>query len=40
MINTHTLGFPRMGAQRELKFALERHWRGEIASEELEAVGR
>jgi 5-methyltetrahydropteroyltriglutamate--homocysteine methyltransferase len=40
MINTHTLGFPRMGAQRELKFALERHWRGEISSEELEAVGR
>lgn len=40
MINAHTLGFPRMGAQRELKFALERHWRGEIGSEELEAVGR
>ena len=29
-ILTHTLGFPRMGAQRELKTALERHWRGEI----------
>lgn len=25
----HTLGFPRMGAQRELKFALEKHWRGD-----------
>src|SRR5471032_3095787 len=39
MIRTHTLGFPRMGAQRELKFALERHWRGEIDSVALEAVG-
>ncbi len=40
MIRTHTLGFPRMGAQRELKFALERHWRGEIEAEALETVGR
>ncbi len=40
MINTHILGFPRMGAQRELKFALERHWRGEISGAELESVGR
>ena len=39
MIRTHTLGFPRMGAQRELKFALERHWRGEIDAAALEAVG-
>jgi 5-methyltetrahydropteroyltriglutamate--homocysteine methyltransferase len=39
MIRTHTLGFPRMGAQRELKFALERHWRGEIDAATLEAVG-
>ncbi|MDM0119312.1 5-methyltetrahydropteroyltriglutamate--homocysteine S-methyltransferase [Variovorax arabinosiphilus] len=35
----HTLGFPRMGAQRELKFALEQHWRGEIDRAALEAVG-
>jgi len=40
MIQTHILGFPRMGAQRELKFALERHWRGEISVDELEATGR
>ncbi|MGA0612241.1 5-methyltetrahydropteroyltriglutamate--homocysteine S-methyltransferase [Caldimonas sp. KR1-144] len=40
MIRTHVLGFPRIGAQRELKFALERHWRGEIDAEALEAVGR
>src|SRR5256885_6124976 len=40
MIRTHTLGFPRIGAQRELKFALERHWRGEIDGDSLEATGR
>ncbi len=40
MTTIHTLGFPRMGAQRELKFALERHWRGEITADELQAVGR
>lgn len=28
-----------MGAQRELKFALEKHWRGEIDRSALEAVG-
>ncbi len=39
-INTHTLGFPRIGAKRELKFALERHWRGELDAAGLEAVGR
>jgi 5-methyltetrahydropteroyltriglutamate--homocysteine methyltransferase len=30
--HTHILGFPRIGAARELKFALERHWRGEQRS--------
>jgi 5-methyltetrahydropteroyltriglutamate--homocysteine methyltransferase len=40
MIKTHTLGFPRMGAQRELKFALERHWRGEASAAELQTVAR
>ena len=40
MIRIHTLGFPRMGAQRELKFALERHWRGEIDATALETTGR
>ncbi|MBW8779981.1 MAG: 5-methyltetrahydropteroyltriglutamate--homocysteine S-methyltransferase, partial [Burkholderiales bacterium] len=39
MIRSHILGFPRMGAQRQLKFALERHWRGEIDASELQAVG-
>ncbi|CAN7478548.1 5-methyltetrahydropteroyltriglutamate--homocysteine S-methyltransferase [Variovorax paradoxus] len=36
---THILGFPRMGAHRELKFALEKHWRGEIDRAALEEVG-
>jgi 5-methyltetrahydropteroyltriglutamate--homocysteine methyltransferase len=40
MIKTHILGFPRMGANRELKFALERHWRGEIDAAALETVAR
>lgn len=39
MIKIHTLGYPRIGLQRELKFALERHWRGEASEAELEAVG-
>ena len=39
MIKSHTLGYPRIGAQRELKFALERHWRGEIDAAALDAVG-
>jgi 5-methyltetrahydropteroyltriglutamate--homocysteine methyltransferase len=40
VINTHILGFPRIGRQRELKFALERHWRGEISQQALEETGR
>jgi 5-methyltetrahydropteroyltriglutamate--homocysteine methyltransferase len=40
MIRTHILGFPRMGAQRELKFALESHWRGEIDANTLETTAR
>ncbi|WP_075796213.1 5-methyltetrahydropteroyltriglutamate--homocysteine S-methyltransferase [Massilia putida] len=38
MIKTHILGYPRIGARRELKFALERHWRGEIGEAALETV--
>lgn len=36
----HILGFPRIGRRRELKFALERHWRGEIKAQALEDIGR
>src|SRR6476659_8144695 len=39
MITTHIPGVPRIGEHRELKFALERHWRGEIDVHQLEAVG-
>lgn len=39
MIVTHNLGFPRIGAQRELKQALEAYWRGDSARAELEHVG-
>lgn len=35
---THTLGFPRMGAQRELKFALESFWRGASTEVDLQAT--
>jgi 5-methyltetrahydropteroyltriglutamate--homocysteine methyltransferase len=36
---SHTLGFPRMGAHRELKFALEQHWKGCIDAASLETTG-
>ena len=35
MAKTHNLGFPRIGAQRELKFALERYWHGESSKQDL-----
>lgn len=34
-ITTHNLGYPRIGAQRELKFALESFWRGDSDAETL-----
>ena len=34
------LGFPRMGRQRELKFALEKYWRGEMDEGDLLATAR
>lgn len=39
MVQTHNLGFPRIGAQRELKFALEKHWKGIISEKELQQTG-
>jgi 5-methyltetrahydropteroyltriglutamate--homocysteine methyltransferase len=33
-------GFPRIGAGRELKFATEGHWKGEVSAEDLLAAGR
>lgn len=39
-ITTHNLGFPRIGADRELKKAQEAYWRGDITQADLEAIGR
>lgn len=39
MAFTHNLGFPRIGARRELKFALESYWRGESSLDALKATG-
>ncbi|CAE6948306.1 Catalyzes the transfer of a methyl group from 5-methyltetrahydrofolate to homocysteine resulting in methionine formation [Vibrio sp. B1REV9] len=36
---THILGYPRIGEKRELKFAQEKYWRGEINQAELKHVG-
>ncbi|OZI51425.1 5-methyltetrahydropteroyltriglutamate--homocysteine S-methyltransferase [Bordetella genomosp. 4] len=36
----HNLGFPRIGAQRELKRAVEAYWAGKQTARELEQTGR
>ncbi|MBN9134214.1 MAG: 5-methyltetrahydropteroyltriglutamate--homocysteine S-methyltransferase [Nitrosospira multiformis] len=38
MALTHNLGFPRIGAQRELKRALEAYWRDDIDDEQLKTT--
>ena len=40
MALAHTLGFPRIGRDRELKKALEAYWKGELDEAGLRAVGR
>ncbi|MBM7334221.1 MAG: 5-methyltetrahydropteroyltriglutamate--homocysteine S-methyltransferase [Alcanivorax sp.] len=40
MTTLHTLGFPRIGARRELKQAQEAYWAGTLQQSELEHVGR
>lgn len=40
MALSHSLGFPRIGRDRELKKALEAHWRGELDETGLRAVGQ
>jgi 5-methyltetrahydropteroyltriglutamate--homocysteine methyltransferase len=40
MVRTHILGYPRIGAQRELKFAQEAFWKGESSEAQLREVGR
>lgn len=39
MALTHNLGFPRIGAKRELKFALESYWKGQSPRDELKTLG-
>jgi 5-methyltetrahydropteroyltriglutamate--homocysteine methyltransferase len=36
---THTLGYPRIGPDRELKKATEAYWKGTLTAAELEAAG-
>ncbi|HYE37415.1 5-methyltetrahydropteroyltriglutamate--homocysteine S-methyltransferase [Methylocaldum sp.] len=40
MAVTHSLGFPRIGARRELKQALEAYWAGKIGLPDLRETGR
>ncbi|MFI8580310.1 5-methyltetrahydropteroyltriglutamate--homocysteine S-methyltransferase [Ectopseudomonas khazarica] len=40
MALSHSLGFPRIGRDRELKKALEAHWKGELDEAGLRAVGQ
>ncbi len=40
MTIAHTLGFPRIGAQRELKKAVEAYWKGNLDEAGLRAVGK
>jgi len=40
MTTVTTLGFPRIGARRELKRALEAHWRGETDADALQQTAR
>ena len=40
MTVSHILGYPRVGAQRELKKATEAYWKGDYTRSELESTGR
>ncbi|HEX3942048.1 MAG TPA: 5-methyltetrahydropteroyltriglutamate--homocysteine S-methyltransferase [Acidobacteriaceae bacterium] len=39
-VGAANLGFPRMGKRRELKFALEKYWNGELTEDALAAAAR
>jgi 5-methyltetrahydropteroyltriglutamate--homocysteine methyltransferase len=38
MVRIHNLGFPRIGVERELKFALESYWKGQSSLSSLDEV--
>ncbi|MEN8259420.1 MAG: hypothetical protein ABFS02_02340 [Pseudomonadota bacterium] len=40
MTTIHNLGFPRIGARRELKQALESYWKGESGRKDVHDTGR
>ena len=40
IIQTHSLGYPRIGAKRQLKKATEAYWKGELPLSELLATGK
>ena len=40
MTKIHNLGFPRIGARRELKFALESYWQGSSSRNTLKTLGQ
>ena len=40
MVTTHNLGFPRIGAKRELKFSLEAYWKGQSSLDALKQIGK
>src|ERR1700744_3762611 len=39
-MQTHNLGYPRIGSQRELKKASEQYWAGKLSAGELMAAGK
>jgi len=39
-LQIHNLGFPRVGANRELKFALESYWAGSSKADQLQSVAQ
>ncbi len=39
-MTVHNLGYPRIGRKREMKFAIERYWKGAIDAETLRATAR
>lgn len=39
MVSTHNLGFPRIGARRELKLGLESYWKGQSTLADLKTLG-
>lgn len=39
-MNTTIVGYPRIGKMRELKFAIEKYWRGEVTEAELKEAAK